>query len=216
MIADKTLTEAHDALFAFDAPRALAVVQEVVSKREDPLGLLDKGFIPAINEIGEKFGMGEMFLPELIQAAEVMKQVTAAITAALPKDKAAGQAKGTIVIGTVQGDIHDIGKTLVVTMLGIHGFTVHDLGRDIDTEAFIAKVKETNADVIGSSALLTTTMTKQKEIEEALKEAGLKGRVRTIVGGAPVTQRWAERIGADAYGENAHEAAIKVQELVKR
>jgi trimethylamine corrinoid protein len=216
MIDSTALSDAHDALFAFDAARALATVREVVGRGENPLELLDKGFIPAINEIGEKFSMGEMFLPELIQAAEVMKQVTGAITAALPKDQAAGQAKGTVVLGTVEGDIHDIGKTLVVTMLGIHGFTVHDLGRDIATEVFIAKARETGAEVIGSSALLTTTMTKQKEIEEGLKEAGLKGRVRTIVGGAPVTQRWAERIGADAYGENAHEAAMKVQELVKR
>ncbi|MBN1837249.1 MAG: methyltransferase cognate corrinoid protein [Spirochaetales bacterium] len=216
MIANNILTEAHDALFAFDAGRALATVQEVVSKGEDPLELLDNAFIPAINEIGELFGTGEMFLPELIQAAEVMKQVTAAVTAALPKDQAAGQAKGAAVLGTVEGDIHDIGKTLVVTMLGIHGVTVHDLGRDIPIDTFIEKAKETGAKVIGTSALLTTTMTKQKELEEALKEAGLKGKIRTIVGGAPVTRRWAERIGADAYGENAHEASVQVEELLKR
>jgi trimethylamine corrinoid protein len=155
-----------------------------------------------------------MFLPELIQAAEVMKKVTAAVSASLPKGAAAGQSRGVIVIGTVQGDIHDIGKTLVVTLLGVHGFSVHDLGRDIPTANFVAKAKEVNADLIGSSALLTTTMPKQKELEEALKEAGLKGRVKTLVGGAPVTQRWATRIGADAFGENAHEAARKALELV--
>jgi methanogenic corrinoid protein MtbC1 len=144
-----------------------------------------------------------------------MKKVTETISAALPESEDA-QKRGVVVIGTVQGDVHDIGKTLVVTLLGVHGFTVHDLGRDVEIEAFIEKAKEVNADIIGSSALLTTTMTKQKELEEALKEAGLKGRIKTIVGGSPVTKRWADRIGADAYGENAHEATREAEELLKR
>jgi trimethylamine corrinoid protein len=213
MIDAKIIQEAHQALFGFDQARAVQLVQQAVARKEDLLELLNQAFIPAINEIGEKFSMGEMFLPELIQAAEVMKKVTAEVSAALPKG-AAGQNHGVIVMGTVQGDIHDIGKTLVVTLLGVHGFTVHDLGRDIPTENFVAKARETGANLIGSSALLTTTMPRQKELEEALKEAGLKGRVKTMVGGAPVTQRWAERIGADAFGENAHEAARKALELV--
>jgi trimethylamine corrinoid protein len=213
MIDAKIIQEAHQALFGFDQARAVQLVQQAVVRKEDLLELLNQAFIPAINEIGEKFSMGEMFLPELIQAAEVMKKVTAEVSAALPKG-AAGQNHGVIVMGTVQGDIHDIGKTLVVTLLGVHGFTVHDLGRDIPTENFVAKARETGANLIGSSALLTTTMPRQKELEEALKEAGLKGRVKTMVGGAPVTQRWAERIGADAFGENAHEAARKALELV--
>jgi trimethylamine corrinoid protein len=214
MIDAKIIQEAHEALFGFDQARAVTIVQQAVARKDNLLDLLNQAFIPAINEIGEKFSMGEMFLPELIQAAEVMKKVTAEVSAALPKDAAAGQSHGTIVIGTVQGDIHDIGKTLVVTLLGVHGFTVHDLGRDIPTANFISKARETDANLIGTSALLTTTMPKQKELEEALKEAGLKGKVKTMVGGAPVTQRWAERIGADAFGENAHEAARKALELV--
>ena len=216
MIGEQEFAEAREALMGFDAARALAIVDEVAAAGNNPLELLDQAFIPAINEIGEKFGTGEMFLPELIQAAEVMKQVTARISEKLPQQDSAGQKRGVIVIGTVQGDVHDIGKTLVVTMLGVHGFEVHDLGRDIPTEQFIDTAKAREADVIGSSALLTTTMTKQKEIEEALKEAGLKGRVKTIVGGSPVTQRWAQRIGADAYGENAHDATVKVRELLGR
>jgi len=215
MIEAKIIQEAHEALFGFDQARAVKIVQQAVARKDNLLDLLNQAFIPAINEIGEKFSMGEMFLPELIQAAEVMKKVTAEVGAALPKG-AAGQSHGTIVIGTVQGDIHDIGKTLVVTLLGVHGFTVHDLGRDIPTASFLAKARETGANLIGTSALLTTTMPKQKELEEALKEAGLKGKVKTMVGGAPVTQRWAERIGADAFGENAHEAARKALELVSK
>jgi trimethylamine corrinoid protein len=214
MIDAKIIQEAREALFAFNQAKAVQIVQQAVARKDNLLDLLNQAFIPAINEIGEKFSMGEMFLPELIQAAEVMKKVTAEVSSALPKEAAAGQRHGVIVIGTVQGDIHDIGKTLVVTLLGVRGFAVHDLGRDIPTVDFIAKARETDADLIGSSALLTTTMPKQKEIEEALKEAGLKGRVKTMVGGAPVTQRWAERIGADAFGENAHEAARKALELV--
>lgn len=215
MIDAKIIQEAHEALFGFDAASAVKIVQQAVARKDNLLELLNQAFIPAINEIGDKFSMGEMFLPELIQAAEVMKKVTAEVSAALPKG-AAGQTHGTIVIGTVQGDIHDIGKTLVVTLLGVHGFTVHDLGRDIPTANFVAKARETGANLIGTSALLTTTMPKQKELEEALKEAGLKGKVKTMVGGAPVTQRWAERIGADAFGENAHEAARKALELVSK
>ena len=214
MIDAKIIQEAHAALFGFDQAKAVQIVQQAAARQDNLLDLLNQAFIPAINEIGEKFSMGEMFLPELIQAAEVMKKVTAEVSAALPKEVAAGQRHGVIVMGTVQGDIHDIGKTLVVTLLGVHGFTVHDLGRDIPTADFVAKARETGANLIGSSALLTTTMPKQKELEEALKEAGLKGRVKTMVGGAPVTQRWAERIGADAFGENAHEAARKALELV--
>lgn len=214
MIDAKVIQEAHDALFGFDQVKALEIVKQAVARKDNLLDLLNQAYIPAINEIGEKFSMGEMFLPELIQAAEVMKKVTTEVSASLPKGASAGQSHGTIVIGTVQGDIHDIGKTLVVTLLGVHGFTVHDLGRDIPTANFVAKAKETSANLIGTSALLTTTMPKQKELEEALKEAGLKGKVKTMVGGAPVTQRWAERIGADAFGENAHEAARKALELV--
>ncbi|MBA7568008.1 Methionine synthase [subsurface metagenome] len=177
---------------------------------------MNQAFIPVINEIGEKFSTGEMFMPELIQAAEIMKKVTGRISEGLP-EKQVQQQHGIVVMGTIQeGDIHDIGKTLVVTLLGVHGFEVHDLGRDITVETFIEKAVAVDADIIGTSALLTTTMTQQKELEDALKEAGLKGRVKTIIGGAPVTERWAKRIGADAYGENAHEAAIKAEELIKK
>ena len=144
-----------------------------------------------------------------------MKGVTKLITESLPKG-AAKQTGGTILIGSVQGDIHDIGKTLVVTLLGVNGFTVHDLGRDVATEEFVKKAVEVNADIIGTSSLLTTTMTMQKELESALSEADLKKKVKTMVGGAPVTQRWADRIGADAYGENAHDAVVKVKELLDR
>ncbi len=213
MIKEKTLAEAKQAIFDFDTEKAVNIVQEVVSSQEDPLELMDSAFIPALNEIGEMFSSGRMFLPELIQAAEVMKAVTGIVTDSLPKG-AQSMEKGTVVMGTVQGDIHDIGKTLVVTLMGVNGYTIHDLGRDVSNDAFIDRAKEVDADIIGTSSLLTTTMPGQKELEKAIADAGLKGKIKTMVGGAPVTQRWANRIGADAYAENAHEAVVKANELL--
>ena len=187
MIKEKTLAEAKQAIFDFDAEKAVNIVQKVVSTQDNPLELMDNAFIPALNEIGEMFSSGRMFLPELIPAAEVMKAVTGIISDSLPKG-AQSMEKGTVVMGTVQGDIHDIGKTLVVTLMGVNGYTIHDLGRDVSNETFIEKAVEVNADIIGTSSLL--------------------------VGGAPVTQRWANRIGADAYAENAHEAVVKANDLL--
>ena len=188
MIEEKTLAAAKQSIFDFDTEKAVAAVREVLDSGENPLELMDNAFIPALNEIGEMFSSGRMFLPELIQAAEVMKAVTAVITEALPKGKEQME-KGTVVMGTVQGDIHDIGKTLVVTLMGVNGYTIHDLGRDVSNDAFIEKAKEVDAQIIGTSSLLTTTMPVQKELEQALKAAGLKGKIKTLVGGAPVTQR---------------------------
>ena len=215
MISEQTIENVRQAVNSFDNDKAMKIVEESIAKGEDTLALMNQAFIPVINEIGEKFSTGEMFMPELIQAAEVMKKVTNRISEAMTESQSQ-QKHGIIVMGTVEGDIHDIGKILVVTLLGVHGFEVHDLGRDIPVETFIEKAVAVNADIIGTSALLTTTMTQQKELENALKEAGLKGRVKTIIGGAPVTERWAKRIGADAYGENAHEAVLKANELIKK
>ena len=154
-----------------------------------------------------------MFLPELVKAADAMKAVTDVVNDALPKDKV--QEKGSLVIATVKGDVHDIGKCIVVSLLNANGFTVYDLGRDVDTEVIINEAVKVKADVIGTSALLTTTMPRQKEIEAELKKAGMRDQFKTIVGGAPVTTRWANRIGADAYAEDAQDAVLKVTELLK-
>lgn len=216
MIKEETIEKARQTLFNFDKEGAIELVQGIISEGENPLELMDKAFISGITEIGDMFSTGEMFLPELIQAAEVLKAVTDLISDTIPKDSSEMKKKGVIVIGTVQGDIHDIGKTLVVTLLGVHGFIVHDLGRDISTDSFIEKAKEVNADIIGTSSLLTTTMTQQKELEKALKEAGLRDRFKTIIGGAPVTRRWADRIGADAYAEDAHDAVVKAKALLNQ
>ncbi len=214
-MADNAIIEkAKKALVAQDKEGALEIVKKYISDGQNPMDLMNRSFIPGINEVGEQFGRGRLFLPELMVAADVMKSVTDVINAALEGGTERLQNKGTIVIATVKGDVHDIGKCIVVSLLRANGFTVHDMGRDVDTEAIIDEARKVNADIIGTSALLTTTMSRQKEIEQGLAAAGLKGRIKTIVGGAPVTHRWASRIGADAYAEDAQDGVNKVKELL--
>jgi trimethylamine corrinoid protein len=158
------------------------------------------------------FDVGTLFLPELILSAKAMQDATDIINAAIPEGER--QTQGRFLIGTVAGDVHDIGKTIVVSLLKASGFEVKDLGRDVSTETFIKEADDFKADIIGTSSLLTTTMPAQKELEEELKKAGLKERYKTMVGGAPVTQRWAKRIGADAFAENATTAVRLAKELI--
>jgi dimethylamine corrinoid protein len=173
--------------------------------------VITEGFVPGITKVGDLFDRGELFLPELIMAAEAMKAGTAICQAEIPEAEVKTAKK--VVIGTVEGDIHDIGKSIVVSFLLANGFEVYDLGRDVPPDKFIEKATELKADVIGMSALLTTTMEGQKVIIAELKKSGLRDKVKTIVGGAPTSQGWANRIGADAYGENAVDAVRKIKEL---
>lgn len=203
---------AQKAIIEFDTNAAKELAQRGLNEGIDPLELMDRGFIPGIVKVGDLFGVGKLFLPELIQAAETMRQATDIVNAALPAD--VERSKGKIVIGTVEGDIHDIGKVIVVSLLKANGFEVYDIGRDVPIERFIEKAEEVGADIIGSSALLTTTMDYQKRLEQELKRSGLKCKYKTMVGGGPVTQRWADRIGADAYGEDAADAVRKAQQVL--
>ena len=214
MIESKIIEEAKEAIVKQDKNKAIEIARQSISEGADPVELMNDAFIPGINYVGYMFGRGQMFLPELVKAADAMKAVTEVVNDALPKDKV--QAKGSLVIATVKGDVHDIGKCIVVSLLNANGFTVYDLGRDVDTEVIISEAVKVKADVIGTSALLTTTMPRQKEIEAELKKAGMRDQFKTIVGGAPVTTRWATRIGADAYAEDAQDAVLKVTELLKK
>ena len=166
-----------------------------------------------MRELGDRFGSGEVFLPELIFASDVMKMVSEEIESKMEASDV--QNKGVMVIGTVEGDVHDIGKGIVAALVKTNGVEVHDLGREVPAAVFVEKAKEVNADFVGSSALLTTTMTVQKDIEQALKDAGIRDQVKTLVGGAPVTARWADKIGADAYCEDATETVNYVNEHAK-
>lgn len=213
MIEAALIEKAKKAIIAHDQATAEEVARQVIDSGTDPMALMNEAFIPAIGEVGDMFGRGQMFLPELVQSADVMKQVTAIVNDALPAD-AEREKQGVVVIATVKGDVHDIGKCIVVSLVQANGYKVHDLGRDVAIDTIVEEAVKVEADVIGTSALLTTTMTRQKELEEALKGAGLRDKFRTIVGGAPVTSRWAAKIGADAYAEDAQDAVIKIGQLM--
>jgi len=214
MIDKKIIEEAKELLIARDSDRVIEITNKVISDGHNPMELMDEAFIPAINEVGELFGCGQMFLPELIEAANAMKAATDIVNEALESGPTEQKEKKTVVVASVAGDVHDIGKCIVVSLMKANGFEVYDLGRDVSTEAIIEKAVAVNADVIGTSALLTTTMMQQKVLEETLRSEGLRDRFKTIIGGAPVTKRWAAKIGADAYAETAPEGVAKVRELL--
>ncbi|WP_206460749.1 cobalamin B12-binding domain-containing protein [Anaerovorax sp. IOR16] len=201
MSKEAVLEAAKQSIMEADEDLAMQALKDAEAEKIDAVELLSNGYSAGMKELGDQFGRGEIFLPELIFATEVMKTVTAEIESKM--DVADTQAKGVMVIGTVAGDVHDIGKGIVASLVKTNGVEVHDLGREVPAEVFIEKVKEVNANFVGSSALLTTTMTEQKKIEELLVKEGLRDKVKTMVGGAPVTKRWAEKIGADAYCEDA-------------
>jgi trimethylamine corrinoid protein len=213
-MSDKIFAEAIDAIVSGDVEKASEVAGRGLKEKSDPLELMTNGFIPGINQVGDLFGSGRIFIPGLVKSAEAMEKATAILNAAIPQEQ--GTVSGKIVIGTVQGDMHDIGKTIVVSLLRANGFEVLDLGRDVPIERFIEEAEKFGADIIGSSTLLTTTMPVQKELEEELKKSGLRKKYKTIVGGAPVTQRWANRIGADAFARDAGDGVKKVKQLLTK
>jgi corrinoid protein of di/trimethylamine methyltransferase len=193
---------------------AVALARRAVEMGLDPLAAINEGFVLGLDEVGEQYGCGEMFLPDLVLAAEAMKGAVAVLEPELARRGAVRQVLGRVVIGTVAGDIHDIGKTLVATMLSANGFEVHDLGVDVPIAAFAEKAREVDADIVGVSALLTTTMVKQRDVVEALDDMGLRPRVKVMVGGAPVTAAWVDEIGADAFSEDAIGAVAVARQLV--
>lgn len=190
------------------------LTRQALSAGLEPMAIVSEGLVPGMNIVGAKFQSGEYFLPHLIIAANGMKQAMELLEPELRAREQAVKVEGTVVIGSVAGDIHEIGKSLVATMLSANGFEVYDLGVDVPTETFVAKVKETGAGVLGLSALLTTTMTVQRKVIEALTEAGIRDQVKVILGGAPVNQEWADTIGADGYAEDAVGAVELTRRLV--
>jgi len=211
MEKEQLIKEAAKSIIDADKAKAKELAKSAIAAGMDPLEVIDEGFSVGIAKVGDLFGRGELFLPELILSAEAMKVATDILSASLPQG---AKKRGKVVIGTAQGDIHDIGKSMVVSFLQANGFEVYDVGRDVETQKFIDKAQEVDADIIGMSALLTTTMSGQKTLIEELKKAGLRNRFKVMVGGAPATQRWADRIGADAYGVDAADAAEKAMKLL--
>jgi 5-methyltetrahydrofolate--homocysteine methyltransferase len=202
----------YDAILEGNAPTARSEAQQALARGIDPQRLLDAAMIPAMDEVGRRFEANEYFVPELLIAARAMKGALELIRPLLAERGA--EPAGRVAIGTVRGDLHDIGKNLVAAMLEGGGFEVIDLGVDVPPEKFVAAVQEREADIIAMSALLTTTMPGMKTTLEAIAQAGIRDRVKVMVGGAPVTQRFADEIGADAFSDNASGAVRVARALV--
>jgi len=204
-----------EAILEFDEEKLLKEVKEALDSGLDPVKVLEEGVAAGLRKVGELFEKGELFLMHVVVAAEAAKKAIEELIE--PKIMEKGEKRkglGKVVIGTVAGDIHDIGKNIVAAMLTAAGFEVYDLGKDVPVEKFIEKAREVQADIIAASALLSTSMPVQREIVKALEEASLKGRIKVMVGGAPVTEEWAREIGADGYGADAVEAVEVAKKLV--
>lgn len=212
MSKEDLLKRAAQSVVDADLDAAVSVAEQAILEGLDPIEMINFGFSAGMSEVGELFDTGEMFLPELIIASDAMVAAVNVLDKAIPVEQRT-EKMGVAVLGTIEGDVHDIGKGILATMLRVYGFEVHDLGRDVPIKAFVNKAKEVNANIVGSSALMTTTQVGQKALEQALKDAGLRDKVKTMVGGAVVTQRWADKIGSDLYGENATDALTKLKEL---
>ena len=198
-----------------DLESAVTLTRKGLESDLQPLEIINQGLVTGMNIAGEKFAQGEYFLPHLLMAAKGMQVAMELLEPELNARKQVHDVVGTVVIGTVHGDIHEIGKSLVGTMLSANGFKVFDLGVDVPSEDFVAKVRETGAEMLALSALLTTTMIGQREVIENLIQAGIRDQVKVIVGGAPVSQAWADEISADAYAENAMDAVEVAKRLLQ-
>lgn len=196
------------------AENAAELARRALAEGIPPLDAIDQGFVPGMTEVGKQFAAHRMFLPDMLASAEAMRAAMAVLEPELKRQGTERPMAGVVVLGTTKGDIHEIGKTLVGTLLVANGFEVHDLGVDVASEQFAVKARELNADVVGVSALLTTTMRGQKSVVEALVREGLRASVKIIVGGAPVTRQWAEEIGADGYAKDAMSAVALVKNLL--
>ena len=198
-----------------EAEVAADLARQSIETGMDPLDAITKGYVAGVNEVGDSYACGNVFLPELVMAGEAMKAAIAVLEPELKRKGTAREVLGRVVIATVEGDIHEIGKSLVGTMLTAAGFEVYDLGVNVPAEQIIAKAEEVNADIVGLSALLTTTMVRQREVIEAMDKKGLRNKTRVMVGGAPVTKDWVQKIEADGYSEDAVGAVNMAKSLMK-
>jgi len=201
-------------ILAFDKATTLKMAQAAIDQDLDIPEVIQQAMTPAIVEVGKRFEAGKLYLPELQLSADTFATAMEMLRPKLLESKINLQPKGRVVIGTVKGDIHSIGKDLVATMLKVGGFEVTDLGVDVPTFTFLEQAEKTKANVIALSALLNTTMPAQREVIEALTKQKMRNKFKVIVGGAPIDQKWADKIGADAYGENAVEALRLTDMLV--
>jgi trimethylamine corrinoid protein len=216
MNQDKRLSDMKQAIVKGDREKAEELARQAVKGNLDLIDVIENGFVPGIQKAGDLWEKGEYFLPELITSAECMKAVMSLLQPELKKKKLTAKSQGKVIIGTIEGDIHDIGKNLVSSMLSANGFDVIDLGADVKLENFIKNAQQEKADLICVSSLLTTTMIKQKTLIELLKSKNLFGQFKVLVGGAPVNKNWAEDIGAHGYAENAMSATKLAKTLIQK
>ena len=214
MSKEDLLKQARQAVIEGDEEAAEAVANKVIAEGINPVEIINEGLSPAMTEVGDGFANEEIPLPGVLVAAEAMTKAIEIMEPHIAKEEVA-ESLGTVILGTVEGDIHDIGKRIVATMLKVYGFEVHDLGRDVPIDDFVEKAKELKPDILGSSSLMTTTMGGQKMLEEKLRAAGIRDSLKTMVGGAATTQEWADKIGCDCYAEDANDTVLKAKELIK-
>jgi len=213
---DDTFSAMRQSIINGAPETASELAQQAVATGMAPLDAINNGYVPGMQDVGDQFAHGQMFLPDMMASAEAMRAALAVLEPELKKQGTQRTMAGVVVLGTTKGDIHEIGKTLVGTLLTAHGFSVHDLGVDVPGEKFVTKARELNADIVGVSALLTTTMKNQKGVIEALEKAGLRSQVKVMVGGAPVSRRWADEIGADGYAKDAMSAVALARQLMEQ
>ena len=215
MDQQELLDDLKKAMVALDQEEVVSKTTMSLAQGVSPLEIIQNGLMPGLNEIGELFENEEIFLPELMKSAKVFQGAMDHLRPKIQEQGGGVEKKGTIVIGTVKGDMHYIGKDIVKLLMETAGFEVHDLGVDVDPFAFIVKADEVNADIIALSALLTTTLVGQKDIIEALEGQGKRNKFKVIVGGGAVTQAWSDEIGADGYAENAYGAIRLAKSFVE-
>jgi corrinoid protein of di/trimethylamine methyltransferase len=212
----QVLQKLYEAVLNFDSTAAENAAKEAVALNIDPIKAIEEGLAKGLREIGDKFERGELYLPHLIMGADAMEAAIKILEGHMTQGSLEAASHGTVVIGTVEGDIHDLGLRIVSSMLRANGFKVYDLGFNTKSLDFIEKAKEVKADIIAVSSLMTTTMPFMKDLIEALEASRLRSQFIVIVGGGPVTERWAKEIGADGYGRDAAEAVRAAKELMKR
>ena len=213
-MSEELLKQMAQSIIDGDSDLSAQLAQQSIAEGMDPLKAITDGFVIGVNTVGEAFAAGDAFLPELVMAGEAMKAAVATLEPELARLGSERKTLGKVVMATVEGDIHEIGKSLVSTMLGASGFTVYDLGVDNASEKIVAKAVEVDADIIGLSALLTTTMIRQKEVIDMLDQRGLRRKIKVMVGGAPVTREWVQKIEADGYSEDAIGAVAVAKQLM--
>jgi len=214
MTESEILKQLFDTVFQGNPTGTLAAAQHGLEAGLSPLMMIEQGMTPAIKEVGDRFGEGEMFLPEMVASAEAMEAGLQVLEPHI--GQAQGPKKSRILIGTVQGDIHDIGKNIVIALLKVNGFEVVDIGRDVPSTVFVDKAVDMGVEIIGLSGLLTTSMPMMRDVIQMLEQDGVRERFKVMIGGGPTSQAYADKIGADGYGETAFSAVSLSNQLIQK